>query len=473
MRQPLLHACCPPARRVSGIAPAVLAATLALGLGACGGGSGATHAAGPQPMLAAAEAPEAPPAPPAPPDALAEGDQVVTGLTQQAQANTHYVIDAAVPGTVVVTLPTELSPGDTVKVTGRGVNAWRIVQGEGQQALTTNLPGAVDWQVRTPNGTSALWWSVAASQDGSTLLAAANAGRLYASRDGGATWRASADDWERNWSAVAMSAQGERLAATAYEGQLWLSQDGGQTWLPSLESRPWIGVGVSADGRFIAAADKHGRIHVSADGGQSFTAYGPQAEWRSLAVSASGQFMVAGVSHGLVYFSDDYGQSWAPRDSGIGDWYRVTLSADGRQVAAVDMGGWIHVSRDWGLTWTSRFREGPVNSLASSGDGMALAAAIPVDGGLPDGKVHVSTDGGVTWTAQLEDRTWRGVAFSGDGATLVAAANGGQVYVSHGHRTTSGPAGGIGGGQGSSVTLVYLGLGRFSVREASGNFTVN
>lgn len=418
---------------------ACAAAACALGLAACGGGGGSAGSPQPQPQLAA-NAPGTPDTP--------------------AQVRAW-------------SLPLDLAPGEVVKFSGEGGRPWRITQAEGQQVLTSNLPGVARWQATNPGGVAALWWTVGVSQDGGTIVAAANAGRLYASRDGGSTWQQGADESDRNWSAVAVSARGDRLAATAYAGALWLSQDGGRTWAPTLETRPWIGVGMSADGRFVAAADKHGQIHVSADGGQTFKAYGPQAEWRSVAVSATGQLMAAGVSQGVVYLSDDYGQSWHPLDSGTGDWYRVAMSADGRRIAAVDMGGWIHVTNDWGSHWASRFREGPVNALAASGDGLALAAAIPVDGGLPDGKVHVSTDGGLTWNAHLEDRTWRGVAVSGDGTTLVAAANGGSLHVSRGHRTTAGQAGGIGGGPDDWVELVYLGDGKFSVRAASGSFTVD
>lgn len=427
-----------------GTAVACLAAGVALGLGACGGGGGPT----PQASRQGATQQEPPPATPPSPG----------GTSAQVQA---------------FRLPADLSPGEVVEISGDGVRPWRIAQAEGQQVLTSNLPGAVQWQAAYPAGAAALWWTVATSQSGNTIVAAANAGRLYTSRDGGVTWEAGAGEPERNWTAVAVSAEGDRLAATADGGTLWQSWDGGRTWEPTLEAGPWVAVGLSGDGRIVAAAQRHGPIHISVDGGQTFAAGGPVAEWGSLAVSASGQWMVAGTRQGALYLSGDLGQTWKPLDAGAGDWYRVAMSANGQRIAAVDMGGWIHLTGDRGGTWATGFREGPVNALASSGDGLALAAAVPVDGGLPDGKVHVSTDGGRTWVAHLEDRTWRGVAFSGDGTTLVAAANGGAVHVSRGHRTTEGTAGGISGAAGDWVELVYLGDGRFSVRAASGSFTVD
>lgn len=454
--------------RTTALAVWSLCMLAAVGLAACGGGGGSSLGVAP---VADRQGTLSAPPPPASMATASAAPTTVSGQAQQAQANGDYTIDSAQPGEVIVTLPTQLSPGDTVSLVGQGANRWRIVQNDGQQILTSNLPGALSWVETGPGASGDLWWAVAASQDGRALAAAANAGALYLAHDGGASWQTGLPG-ERNWSALAMTADGSTLAASAYGGQIWLSRDGGATWSPAETAREWIAVGLSADGRYVVAADKHGRIHGSDDGGQTWTPRSAPGEWRSLAVSASGQFMVAGTNPGVVYFSDDYGHTWTPRDSGTGAWYRVAISADGQRVAAADSGSFVHTSSDWAITWTSRFREGPVNSLAMSGDGLALALAIPTDGGLPDGKVHISTDAGATWAGHLQDQTWRAVAFSGDGSTLIAAANGGRLYVSRGHRSTLGPGGGIGGGQGDSIVLVYLGDGKFTVREASGSFTV-
>lgn len=451
--------------RLAGWSLCVLAA---MGLAACGGGgTGVTaNADRPQPSpLSAAPAPASTVVPSTQPTP-------VSGQTQQAQGHGDDVIDSALPGEVIVTLPTQLSPGDAVSVTGQSANRWRIAQNDGQQVLTSNLPGALSWVETGPGAAGDLWWAVAASQDGLVLAAAANAGALYVSRDGGTSWQTSVPE-ERNWSALAMAADGRTLVASIYGGQVWLSHDGGATWTATEAAREWIAVGLSADGRHVVAADKRGQIHGSDDGGLTWTARSAPGEWRSLAVSASGQFMVAGTNPGAVHFSDDYGHTWTPRASGDGAWYRVAISADGQRLAAVNSGSFVFTSSDWGITWTPRFRQGPVNSLSLSGDGLALALAVPMDGGLPDGKVQISTDAGATWASHLQDQTWRAIAFSGDGATLIAAANGGRLYVSRGHRSTPGAAGAISGGQGDSVQLVYLGDGKFAVRDAEGSFKVD
>lgn len=46
------------------------------------------------------------------------------------------------------------------------------------------------------------------------------------------------------------------------------------------------------------------------------------------------------------------------------------------------------------------------------------------------GFIYTSTDYGMNWTARDSSRNWRAVASSGDGVKLAAAVNGGFIYTS-------------------------------------------
>src|SRR5262249_17833926 len=125
--------------------------------------------------------------------------QVVSGTSQQAQANTGYLLtnDAQ----VTLTLPASLNVGDVVHVSGSVAGGWKIAQNAGQTML-----------IRTPES----------------------------------AWTPRENN--RNWQAIASSADGSKLVATVYGGQIYTSTDSGLTWTPRDSSREWYSVASSADG---------------------------------------------------------------------------------------------------------------------------------------------------------------------------------------------------------------------------------
>jgi hypothetical protein len=78
----------------------------------------------------------------------------------------------------------------------------------------------VSWTLRDSAGDRE-WVSVASSADGTKLIAAAEGGQIYLSKDSGVTWAAYESD--RQWAAVASSADGTRLAAIVNSGQIYTS----------------------------------------------------------------------------------------------------------------------------------------------------------------------------------------------------------------------------------------------------------
>jgi photosystem II stability/assembly factor-like uncharacterized protein len=165
--------------------------------------------------------------------------------------------------------------------------------------------------------------------------------------------------------------------------------------------------------------------------------------------------------------------TWTPRQSNR-NWYRVASSADGMKLAAADLGGLVYTSTDGGANWTPRFRVAAYNGIVSSADGNTLALIVPSnDPWEIYGQVYLSTDGGTNWTARESNRSWRGIGMSADGTRLVAAEYGGRVYTSQGNRTSTGTLGSTTAGQNDFLQFRYEGNGVFSVPAYSGGpFTI-
>ncbi|MFA5754412.1 MAG: hypothetical protein WC905_03625, partial [Patescibacteria group bacterium] len=118
-------------------------------------------------------------------------------------------------------------------------------------------------------------------------------------------------------------------------------------------------------------------------------------------------------------------------------WYGLASSADGiKLAAAVGLNGYIYTSTTSGETWTEQTAAGERNwnGLASSADGTKLAAVS--NGLFNKGYIYTSTTSGETWTEQTTagSRDWQDIASSDDGTKLAATVDGGYIYTS----TTSG-----------------------------------
>lgn len=389
----------------------------------------------------------------------------------QALPNYGYIAYNAA-AQVVVTLPNNLSIGETVRVRGNGQGGWKIAQNPGQKILITTDLGAP---------AHSIWWSAPAPRQA--------------------------------YRAIAMSADAKKLvvaASSTSAGGLYTSADGGLTWAQRDQARMWTGVASSADGSKLAAVVSAGYLYTSTDSGATWTQRDASRSWKAVASSADGSKLVASVLGGYLYTSTDSGATWTQRDASR-NWRQVTSSADGTRLAAIG-DGLIHVSTDSGVTWQARGPLLPWASIASSSDGMKLVAGS--NGGSTAGseeKVYVSSDGGQTWTPQLYDGTWLAVAISSDGNTILAgsllgplalsadsgatwrdlslstqwgvsgfmaiSSDGSTIMTTAGedqfyrstNSTTQGTAGSITGAASDSIELVYLGDGVFDVRSHVGS----
>ena len=384
------------------------------------------------------------------------------GPAVQAEIDHGYLLTNAQGATL--TLPSSLTAGDIVRVSGGGAGGWRVTQNAGQVILG-NFVGYSNSSWAVSAATVQNWVGMAASADGTKMAAAIFGGGIYTSLDSGRTWGATAAI-SRQYTAIASSADGSKLAATVTNNFIFTSTNAGGTWVQRTSGLPgggaaWSSIASSADGTKLVATVNGGGIYRSTDSGATWAATGASSgAWTSVASSSDGTRLVA--ANGGVSVSSNSGGSW-PSTAGIGS--HVASSADGIRLVAVGVG--ISTSADAGANWTTRTVGLPVSAnwtaVASSSDGGKLAATVSVGG------IFTSVNWGATWAQQSGEPTanWLAIVSSADGNNLAAAiysAISGGIYdlqSSSQTSTTTGTTGGIAGGQATAVELQYVGNGLF------------
>jgi hypothetical protein len=118
------------------------------------------------------------------------------------------------------------------------------------------------------------------------------------------------------------------------------------------------------------------------------------------------------------------GKIWTKTSAPGNSWNSMASSADGMKLAAASYNG-IYTSVDGGLNWALCKTSNLIwNAIASSADGLKLAAVTGGsgnwngDGPDPDSGVYTSVDGGVTWsqTSAPGNNYWFSIASSASGA---------------------------------------------------------
>ncbi len=416
----------------------------------------------------------------------------VTASSVQAASNMGYMANSA--SQVVVTLPVAPAIGDVVKVSGIGAGGWKVAANAGQSIATDNLGS---------NATAALgamsWNSIAASADGSKLVAGSSCGdiycnfpgRIFTSGDAGATWT-----WQINsplgiYQSVASSADGSKLVAAARYAdsnlssgtQISTSADGGATWTLQANSplANWSLVVSSIDGsKLVAVTDvtNANQIYVSTDGGVNWTLRNTLAGYVKVAMSADGSKLVATVAGGQIYTSADSGVTWVLQaGSPVAFWNTVASSADGLKLVAASfsdatglVGGSLYTSVDGGVTWSQSTGPGAKFwiSVTSAADGSKLAATINYGNVM-----WVSADGGATWLLMHTNDSavgWRAIVSSADGSKLAAVSDH-RIYTSADSGANwvfplSTPL--LQGRAHSSIELQYIGSNSYLVLNSAG-----
>lgn len=306
--------------------------------------------------------------------------------------------------------------------------------------LSTGTASAATWIDRYTSGIRN-WVSLAASSDGSRLVAGDTTGLayIYTSADAGATWTARPSAGSRTWVGMTSSSDGMKLAAVATGSNAYTSTDGGATWttrtVPGASHLQ--GIASSSDGTKLAVVDggsSTGTIYTSTNGGATWTAR-PSAgtrTWSSIASSSDGMRLAAVAKSNGVFTSTDGGATWTSRTitaaHSSNGFFTITSSANGMKLAVGDYSyGYIYTSTDGGLTWTQRTGAGGRNwlGLSYSGDGTDLAAADHF------GLIYTSTNDGATWTTETGAGThdWSALAHSYDGSFIAAGPLAGNIWT--------------------------------------------
>jgi hypothetical protein len=295
------------------------------------------------------------------------------------------------------------------------------------------------------SATNGTWESVAASADGSKIVAVSNrrigaVGGVYVSTNYGSNWNISYGA-NKDWEAVASSADGRKLVAAyglpSTNGLVYLSTNSGMSWTPANISPPsgeWNSVSTSADGTKLAAvAVNVPAIYTSTNSGanwipQTNGLVGPGFDY--IACSADGNKLIAiggGAGGVLLYTSTNAGTTWMQATNAPATiWYSVASSADGNQLLACSyFSGNVYLSTNAGVNWTqTHLPTNDWNSVASSADGTKLVALANSDSatlGVGNGGIWTSMDSGTTWASNnVESAAWTCAAMSADGNEIIA-----------------------------------------------------
>jgi hypothetical protein len=387
---------------------------------------------------------------------------VASGSSSNAQPNKGYLFTNAAQA--VLTLPASPALGDIIRISGVSSNGWIVAQNAGQSVFIQNLPGNIGatW---VPHDSNRNWDALAASIDGSKLVAAVTGGQLYTSIDSGTNW--TAHGVVSNWVAVASSADGTVLVAAVNGGQLYTSADSGFSWTPRSIKTNWVSVACSADASVMVAASFNTLNYVSTDFGVTWTPYAGATGGR-LAISADGMKVADASLGGTFYASTNGGLTWNATTNTL-VLSALAASADGSKLVGTVNGGKIYTSINYGAIWTAHDTNRAWSAVASSADGTKLVAAVT------GGQIYTSLDSGSTWFAHATNRAWSALAASADGTKLVAGVNGGQIYTSVplGAVTSTGTNGFLLGQPYSAVELQYIGNNQFMPLSHEGFVTGN
>lgn len=289
--------------------------------------------------------------------------------------------------------------------------------------LTLASARAQNWVATTAPAVG--WTSLAASQNGSRLVAVSSVGGIYLSTNSAKSWKLTTAP-DMPWTSVASAANGTRWIASA-NGGIYLSANSGVTWKNAgAPGNAWNSVASSADGQTLAGAVANGGIYISPDSGSTWNqSHAPVKPWSALAMTADASLMVAACEPGFVYTSTNFGLDWTSNTAPGLSWSGLAASADGSKLfAAATMGG-IFSSTNGGLSWnkTSATNDSWF-SIACSADGSKLLATALHSG------LYLSTNAGQTWTkTQAPGWGWLSAAMSADGSSLYAAAFDVGIFV--------------------------------------------
>jgi hypothetical protein len=209
---------------------------------------------------------------------------------------------------------------------------------------------------------------------------------VYISTDRGASWKEPAHPFKGN-RVNAISAEGVRVWAGTERG-LFASRDGGKTWRDLGQSRLGNIQGIAIAGDVMTLGTKTGvwRAQKGNDFSEALELSGQHVR----AITSDGERIFAGTDRGLVYGSNDKGVTWQKVGEGLptgAQVFDLKVNAQGKLFVGLYSRGYFALEgerwRDLGAPFAF--------SILPIDDATLIAGANP-------GGVAWSGDGGKSWT---------------------------------------------------------------------------
>jgi hypothetical protein len=142
---------------------------------------------------------------------------------------------------------------------------------------------------------------VAVCKNGGLLIVAGHTSfGIYTSTNTGTTWQMTAAP-NANYNGLAASADGSIILAVAYGDGIYVSTNSGATFLHTNMVAPWFGASMSADGKKFAIQNLNGQVLFSTDFGASWIQSNPPVDgypsWDHSATAANGETFVIGYPY--------------------------------------------------------------------------------------------------------------------------------------------------------------------------------
>ncbi len=291
----------------------------------------------------------------------------------------------------------------------------------------TGASGSRAVWTRQNNSGARTWTDIASSSDGVKLVAIVSGGYIYTSTDSGITWTERTNSGPRNWSSVASSSDGVKLVATVNNGYIYTSTDSGANWTERatlLGSKTWSSVASSSDGtKLVATISGSDNTYTSTDSGVNWgSALIIPRSFVSSAITPDGTKKIVGTSSNRIYY--DSSGSWIQYASAPTNASHVAISSDGLKIISLASSGSVYTSSDGGSNWSQQNSAPSANwtGVAMSYDGTRILASSY-------SYVYSSIDSGVSWRQETTTASWSSIASSSDGINLAATVSDGYIYT--------------------------------------------
>jgi photosystem II stability/assembly factor-like uncharacterized protein len=291
------------------------------------------------------------------------------------------------------------------------------------------------------------WQCIASADDGETIFAGVNAGRIYKSTNGGTSFSEIQPDGNADfpWYSIAVDSDASHILLGRYKTDgayhARISADSGANWANGHTTGRPMRCSVDSDGSVMAWTNGYGPSgtylgYFSTNSGANWTAmntsnYNFERPVCSVSRTDGSVIQTTYYGDGAVMYSTNFGASWATGTyKGSNPPQTLAMSSDGGVTLVGYYNERLYLSDDYTVNLTEVRPAGNAafywRCSAMSGDGSVMMASIDAK------RLYMSIDSGVNWTEEMPagdaDKGWRDLYITPDGKTLLAACYGGRLW---------------------------------------------